>query len=153
MSRSRDSADSFVRLNFLHGNPGAAFTLLEVILVLLIFSLAATLVLPVVASRLGHLDEHRRLVRLVSEVRHLRDMAFSLRIPARVSVDGTDLILSLDGREVTRFPLSAGQSSEGEILLNRFGMTPGGTLNLEMERKWSISMAPGSGRVFLERAP
>ena len=134
-------------------SPHAAFTLLEVVLVLMVLSLAATLVLPVVASRLGHLDEQRRLARLVSEVLHLRDMAFSLRVPARVSVDGTDLILFLDGREVKRFPLSVNQPSEGEIRQNRFGMTSGGKLHLEMDRKWKVFMAPGSGRVFLERAP
>lgn len=134
-----------------HRDQRAAYTLVEVILVLLILSLSAMLILPAVASRLSHLDEQRRLVRLVSEVRQLRDQAFSLRVPARLAISGTDLILFLDGKEKRRFPMDSAAVPGGEIRLNRFGMTPGGRLYVMLKRKWILRMKPGFGRVSIEK--
>lgn len=135
-----------------HRDRCAAYTLIEIVLVLLILSLVATLVLPAVASRLGQLDEQRRLARMVSEVRNLRDQAFSLRVPARVVVSGAHFVLFLDGEEKCRFPLKTASVPGGEIRLNRFGVTAGGSLNVVIKRRWILKLEPGPGGVSLEKA-
>lgn len=123
---------------------------MEILLVLMLIALSASLVIPFLGSRLGKWEQRRDLLRLAVAVETLRDECFSLRVAGVIQADDSRVALSHSGGFTRTFPLPAPGSS-GKIRFNSLGMTRGGRLRIVLNGIWEINVAPGTGKTSLER--
>lgn len=104
------------------------FTLLEVLLVLVIFSIAASLAVPVVSRGIGSAETRTTAKRLGSALNHAKALAVRERSSHYVKVDEYEiLVASADGRSKKEFTLPKGVSISG--ISTRTVFTPRGGSN------------------------
>ncbi|CAG1065983.1 hypothetical protein BAC1_01580 [uncultured bacterium] len=90
------------------------FTLLEVLLVLVIFSIAAALTAPVVGRGIGSAETRTAAKRLGAAMNHAKALAVRERANHYVEVmEGKILVASADGHLKREFTLSKGVSVSG----------------------------------------
>jgi len=131
------------------GNP-RGFTLMEILLVLMLIALSASLIIPTLGAGLDRIDRKRDLLSLAAAVDTLRDACFSLRVAGRISADDSRIVIRHEAGFTRAFPLS-NPGSSGTIRFNALGMTRGGRLRIVLNGVWEINVAPGMGRTSLER--
>lgn len=86
----------------------------------------------------------------MTAVSDLRRQAVNRMAVGELEIQGRDLILFLDNREIRRFTLPHPPRSDGAVFFNRFGICSGGALRIRLSRVYLVRIAPISGKISLE---
>ena len=140
-----------------HGNKG--FTLLEILVVLMIFSLSVALIFPSIISGIGKIGLKTTTRKMAASLKYSRNQALRERNVYYAEARGDRLVIFARGSDVPERVVEAPSnievsSKKGAISFYPGGSTSGGLLkvsSLKGDTYYTITVEPSTGRVRISR--
>jgi prepilin-type N-terminal cleavage/methylation domain-containing protein len=134
-------------------NSSSGFTLIEILLVVLLVALSASVVIPLSIDYLNRQEEKKQILEIVTQISTLKKKSISYLQLAEIKAENNSLILMLDRRIEKDFSLPHQVYMEQSITFNQNGVSNGGEIKLRFSKEYVIKIEKWSGRISLENAP
>ncbi|MFQ5353811.1 MAG: Tfp pilus assembly protein FimT/FimU [Thermodesulfobacteriota bacterium] len=142
----------------LYGNNG--FTLVEILVVLTVFTLTISLVFPSILSGIGKIGLKTTTRKMAASLKYSRNQALRERTVYYAEAQGDRLVIKARGSEAPARVVEAAShtkvsSKKGAIAFYPGGTSSGGLLevsNLKESVSYTINVEPSTGRVHVSRS-
>jgi len=128
------------------------FTLIEVVVVLMLIAITASIVIPLSMEMVTRNMEKKKLVEILTEVEKLKDQSFSQLKIGKISLKNNSLLFFLDENKIKEFPLEKGAEMAADIFFNRNGISQGGEIVVHLEHaSYLVIVKKLTGELKIER--
>lgn len=94
--------------------------------------------------------EQKTVMEIVSAAARLKHQTISFMEPGEISIDENDLVFYLGHREILRMDVPDQTTVIGPVYFNRYGITTGGEIILNMKRRYRIVIQEMNGIIRVE---
>lgn len=130
-------------------SPG--FTLIEVILVIILIAMIASMGVPFSMSLIEKHQEKKLVIEVAVEISRMRDATFANLTEGEIFLDEGQLVFTLAGKEIKRFKFDQKVELENKIVFNQNGVCNGGVIVVHQSRAYKMIVEKIRGNVTLER--
>lgn len=143
----RQNPSSMIRGQFRFGG----FTLLEMLVVLILISLAATLILPFNSKTTERNKERKFLYKLADSISDLKMKCGGYGYRGELFVEDDALHFLLNGKSYLKIP-HTGIEISNKIFFNRNGFTNGGIIAVVLRFRYVIHVKKIHGEIAIEKS-
>ena len=115
-----------------------------------LIALLAALIFPYFSNVVGKAQEKKQVVEILTAISDLKKKSISYMKVGEITTEGNDLVFFLDNREIDRVYLPHLTLLTGSIYFNRYGITTGGEIIIELNKVYKIVIEEVSGKIYLE---
>jgi prepilin-type N-terminal cleavage/methylation domain-containing protein len=126
------------------------FSLLEILLVLVLIGIIATLVLPFTISYIERQKEKKMILDIITLIRNLKNKSIASLQLGKITLEDGLLVLYLDNQIINKINSANSIKMERDIFFNRNGVSGGGMIQLKFSKNYHIIIEKLSGIIKLE---
>lgn len=115
-----------------------------------LIGLLAALIFPYFSNAINKTDEKKKIVTILTAISDLKRKSISYLKVGEITAEGDDLVFFLDHREVDRLYIPQLIGITKDIYFNRYGITAGGEITVQLSRVYRIVIEEITGRLHVE---